>query len=321
MEKKDDEIEDLFKDSFETFEPEVKPKVWDNVRAAIKWGSVGLFIKMLISKIGTNTIVAFVSSALTIASTVFVMNNKSKSETPIPEIKESKETEIPVTTITDTIYKIVEKEVPVPTAAKAIPAPAKSTSIPNGKGEQKKVESFINSILDREVATIYASPISGAVPLIVNLKNLGEAQSNTWSFSDGKNSTNANNPVHIFERPGEYVVTLKSVGKEGRVAIDKVTIKVTGNSSLSYPQKTFSPNGDGVADEFSFKSNNMTNMSVKIYDVKGKLVYNWEGTDGVWNGTTSDGSKAKKGKYVYSIVAEGVDGKQYNHAGVLKLDR
>jgi len=47
--KKNDNLEDLFKDSFEDFEADVKPKTWDNIQAALKGAGIGIFIKTLIN--------------------------------------------------------------------------------------------------------------------------------------------------------------------------------------------------------------------------------------------------------------------------------
>ena len=82
--KKNDNLEDLFKDSFEDFEADVKPKTWDNIQAALKGAGIGIIIKTLINKIGTNTIIAVVSSAATVIGTIMIMNwtgSGSKKET------------------------------------------------------------------------------------------------------------------------------------------------------------------------------------------------------------------------------------------------
>jgi hypothetical protein len=78
---KKNNIEDLFKDSFENFEAEVSPNVWTNIKTAMKGVGIGLLGKALLNKIGTSTIVAVVSSAAAVISTVVVMNWGGKAET------------------------------------------------------------------------------------------------------------------------------------------------------------------------------------------------------------------------------------------------
>ena len=49
---KKDNLEDLFKDSFENFEADVNPSVWKNVQTAMKGVGLGLLGKMLLNKLG-----------------------------------------------------------------------------------------------------------------------------------------------------------------------------------------------------------------------------------------------------------------------------
>lgn len=58
---KKNELEDIFKDSFENFEAEVSPSVWKNVQTALKGAGIGLLGKTILNKIGANTIIAVVS--------------------------------------------------------------------------------------------------------------------------------------------------------------------------------------------------------------------------------------------------------------------
>src|ERR1700746_653568 len=80
---KKDELEDMFKKSFENFEAEVNPGVWKNIQTGLRGAGLGVLAKMLLNKIGTNAIVAIVSSAATVVGTVLVMNySGNKAETP-----------------------------------------------------------------------------------------------------------------------------------------------------------------------------------------------------------------------------------------------
>lgn len=334
MEKKD--INDVFKDSFDNFETKVKPSVWKNIKTGLRWGGVGLFVKFLLQKLGTNTVVGVLSSVATVISTVMVMNtinsddDKNSSDVNTSSVTEpvevlEKVAPVAVHEVVIEEEKIVEekvvelpKSVPV---AKVQPEKRKETKKQPSKVDKQKLESVIGSLSSQSVASISASPVGGSVPLIVSLENTGTGLSNKWSFTDGKNDNGGKNPIHVFEKPGTYSIYLRSVDEKGKVAVDSVRVEVTGNSSMSPIPTLFSPNGDGVADFFTFKSKNMVNMNVEIFDKSGTLFYTWIGHGGRWDGRTPKGKKAKDGTYFYFIEAEGVDGKKYQQKGAINLAR
>jgi hypothetical protein len=65
-------------------------------------------------------------------------------------------------------------------------------------------------------ANFDAFPHSGAAPLLVNFMNLSEGiyTSSLWNFGDGFTSTETN-PVHVYQEPGVYTVSLMVSGPGG----------------------------------------------------------------------------------------------------------
>lgn len=65
-------------------------------------------------------------------------------------------------------------------------------------------------------ASFTASPLAGAVPLTVRFTNtsFGTTSSLLWNFGDGTTSTVAN-PVHIYETPGNFTVSLTATANNG----------------------------------------------------------------------------------------------------------
>jgi hypothetical protein len=78
-----------------------------------------------------------------------------------------------------------------------------------------------------------------------------------------------------------------------------------------WPQKIFTPNGDGVNDEINFVYNNPKGVPVsgEIYDVYGARVADLRaGRDGsslVWDGRDAEGETVAKGVYIYQIKGDG----------------
>jgi gliding motility-associated-like protein len=330
---KKNNIEDLFKESFEDFEAEVSPGVWSNIQTALKGVGIGLLGKTLLNKIGTNTIVAIISSAAAIISTVVLINwGKTETKTTANKDVQKKVVEIPKPAKVDEIKDFLATK---PAEKNTVePQPEATTEKVNEKSVEKvkenssgtiaikkeKIKEVINEYSSLPAASISASPIGGTVPLIINLSNNGSGTINKWDFGDGQKEVGAN-PVHVYDVPGVYTIHLTSTSAEGKAVIDSVKIEVTGNSSISSVPKSFSPNGDGVNDVLPFKSKYIASISAVIVDKKGHTVYSWDGVDFQWDGKDLKGLPVAVGTYIYIINAIGVDGKKFEQKGSIILTR
>jgi gliding motility-associated-like protein len=325
MNKGENDLEDLFKESFTDFEAEVNPGIWKNIQTGLKGAGIGVLIQTIFNKIGSTTLVAGVSSISAVIATVLVMNFTNKPKTLPVVVKEDKTILKPdrasvseiKTFLADGKGKGEVKPLTENTTDEQ-PQEVKAVEI---KKDKKKIQSVIKSLSAEPIASIYASPVAGAVPLIVNLANNGTGKINKWSFGDDKKTNVAVNPVHVFDTPGVYTVLLTSTNADGRTAVDSVKIEVTGNSSIASIPGSFSPNGDGVDDLFVFQSKNIVNMEVVLFNKKGKIFYNWKGIDGKWDGKNQQGKQAQEGIYYYIITADGIDGKKYEQKGSINLTR
>ena len=325
MDKGENNLEDLFKESFTDFEADVHPTIWKNIQTGLKGAGIGVLIQTVFNKIGSTTIVAAVSSLSAIVATVLVMNFTSKPKTVLTTKKEDKTLVKPQKATVKQIKTFLATE---KTQSKAIinnaekePSKEEIKTIELVKKDKKKIQSVIKSFAEQPIAAISATPVAGTVPLIVNLANTGTGKINKWSFGDGNKPNVAANPVHVFETPGIYTVMLTSTNAEGRTSVDSVKVEVTGNSSIASIPGSFSPNGDGIDDLFVFQSKNIVNMQVVLFDKKGTIHYTWKGIDGKWDGKNKEGKQAKEGMYFYIITAEGIDGKKYEQKGSINLIR
>ena len=83
----------------------------------------------------------------------------------------------------------------------------------------------------------------------------------------------------------------------------------------------FTPNSDGVNDEFFFEEFGMKTVSVEFYNRWGQMVYTWNGADKSWRGLDISGQSVPEGVYFYALVAEGEDGHYYDKKGSITLLR
>ena len=83
----------------------------------------------------------------------------------------------------------------------------------------------------------------------------------------------------------------------------------------------FTPNQDGINDEFLFSEYAMGIVDVQIFNRWGQLVYTWVGSDKSWKGIGIDGKDLPEGVYFYVFEGKGVDGYYYDKKGSVTLLR
>lgn len=86
-------------------------------------------------------------------------------------------------------------------------------------------------------------------------------------------------------------------------------------------QNVFTPdNGDELNDNFQIHS--LIPLQIKIYNRYGIMIYQAEGTEIIWDGTTVTGNEAATGVYFYILKALSNDpGNKYDRSGVVHLFR
>ena len=84
----------------------------------------------------------------------------------------------------------------------------------------------------------------------------------------------------------------------------KVTVSIS-ESQLLVPN-VFTPNGDGMNDEFRVQYRSLAEFHCWVYNRWGKLVYEWTDPAKGWDGTIN-GRPAAEGAYYYVIRARGTD--------------
>lgn len=91
---------------------------------------------------------------------------------------------------------------------------------------------------DLPVVALAADPLSGPAPLKVAFTSAGSSDprggrlAHRWDFGDGSGSDEAD-PVHVFERPGEYSVTLTVIDELGAEASASIVITATNTAPVA----------------------------------------------------------------------------------------
>jgi gliding motility-associated-like protein len=118
---------------------------------------------------------------------------------------------------------------------------------------------------------------------------------------------------YTFNESGNYVITLKTKLENEDIDIDSVDIKIfVAESWLEFPN-AFSPNGDGINDEYKAKDGYKSIVEFHAYIINrwGQRLFDWTDISKGWDGTYR-GKDCKDGVYFVIVKARGADGKEYN---------
>jgi gliding motility-associated-like protein len=132
------------------------------------------------------------------------------------------------------------------------------------------------------------------------------AQTWTWSFSNGAKPQTGQQAAVLFPYNGNYTVTLVV---ENPPCIDSLSQQIAVGDPLSYvtlmPYNVFTPDHDGLNDCFHVKLENDSLVDLEgcfeleIFNRWGKKVFSSESSGSCWDGTMPDGSAANEGTYYF----------------------
>jgi len=151
----------------------------------------------------------------------------------------------------------------------------------------------------------------GFAPLSVTALTNQNGKKADFNFGDGTQINNVANASHRFDSPGIYTVKCIIAGRE-----IETTVEVLGQLPT-----VFSPNGDGVNDQFIIGGAEVTSVDVHIYDRTGRIMLNTKGKQVIWDGAVLGGQLAEIGTYFYDIFATSNSGVTYKQKGTINLFR
>jgi gliding motility-associated-like protein len=142
----------------------------------------------------------------------------------------------------------------------------------------------------------------------------------SWDFADSANvsqpnTSNQQNPSHLYGEPGTYVVTLTVTSLGG--CSDTATGFVTINPDYTlYIPNAFTPDGDGLNDIFAPKGDNLAEFRMRIFDRWGNQVFVSKSLNDGWNGKANGGGEvAQQDVYVYNIEVKEKSGGWHRYIG------
>ncbi len=171
-------------------------------------------------------------------------------------------------------------------------------------------------------ANFNPSIIEGQAPLAVTFSNTSSASATAfgWNFGANTGTSTQVNSGYTYTTTGTYTVTLVAYGSGNCSDTARKVITVDVTEVLIIPN-IFSPNGDGINDQFFLTSTGINSLNCDIYNRWGELIYTLKAPNQSWDGVMNNGNHATEGTYFYILQASGYDGKEYKRNGPLTLVR
>ena len=184
-------------------------------------------------------------------------------------------------------------------------------------------ESLIFNLSDRPIADFYHYPekITTLNPTVefINLSTEGLV---SWTFDDGFSSVEWQ-PIHYYDSAGWYDVQLTLEDENG--CLDSITKSLlVENELIFYLPTSFTPDGDGLNDEFGlrgFNTDRVQDFSLVITNRWGEVIFSVNDVSQTWNGENLLGNAAMTGTYLWSIRIKDELGKQIRKIGEVTLLR
>ena len=279
-----DIFKDIFSSKLENYEPSVNPKVWSAISSKI--GTAATFGSVVGISFLSKLIIGLSISAGAAGGLVLVYTNTK--QTPVTKDKEK---------------TIVHKSLVVKEDIKN--SEKKALLIDNPKNTTLKTEDKIEFISNTDV------PITGIENSeekeVAILTNTNKEDKVTTLQSD------------LYKSPSQdaiekVVPTIEASPEELQIEDNEVFEKI------KLPN-TFTPNMDGVNDEFKILLVDLTAFSIVILDAKNKIVYKSEDPEFKWNGVGLNGEMVDSGNYIYYITAKNSKGKDVLEYSTLTIIR
>ncbi len=168
------------------------------------------------------------------------------------------------------------------------------------------------------VAAITPAVSQGPAPLNVTFgNNTVGATGYTWVFGNGTGSSVQLPPAVTYSVAGIYTVTM--LASNGGCWDTATAIVIIDQPTVIVIPNIFSPNGDGINDDFFIYNTGLSTLNVDIFNRWGQRMFTLNAPQSVWDGKTPNGSQASEGTYYYILSAVGTDGKTYAKQGAVTL--
>ncbi|MEM7654657.1 MAG: PKD domain-containing protein [Bacteroidota bacterium] len=141
----------------------------------------------------------------------------------------------------------------------------------------------------------------------------------SWNLGDGTTSEGLT-PVHEYEFPGKYPIQVQLTDVYGCEYELKDLVEVKQVIEVHIPT-AFSPNEDGINDEFYLGYHLIRSMNFQVFNRWGQKVFESDNLDFRWDGRSLKGNLLNEGVYMYQMNARDIHGNLMLKSGSITLFR
>lgn len=160
------------------------------------------------------------------------------------------------------------------------------------------------SVRDREIPHEVSMPTALSAPVNVEFtnKSRGGYTVSEWSMGNMTRLFDTN-PVYQFQTPGEYRIGLTVTNEfSGCYHSDSTEVIFVTEADIRFPD-AFTPNGDGMNDEFRPAYKSIKKYKLSIYNRWGRRIFSTTDPEKGWDGKNGN-TEAAEGVYIYICEAE-----------------
>ena len=193
-----------------------------------------------------------------------------------------------------------------------------------------------STLTNTNMITVHPTPVADfTAPLATSIVNAivnytdnssvptGSIATWQWNFGDVFATTDGTsslqNPSHNFTEAGTYCATLTVTTNFGCIDATQLCIVIDPEFTFFIPN-AFSPNGDGINDEFYGKGDHIKEFEISIFDRWGNLIFFTDDINKHWDGKANYGLDiAQQDVYVYSVKIKDYKEKKHTYLGTVTI--
>jgi len=142
-----------------------------------------------------------------------------------------------------------------------------------------------------------------------------------WNFGDMDSSSSFNPLSHAYGDSGTYVITLITTTQYGCADTTYQSVVIESDFLFFIPN-AFTPDGDGLNDNFTGKGIFINTYEMSIFDRWGNLIFFTDDLDKPWDGKANHGTAiAQADVYVYVVKVVDFNRRKHNYRGIVTLVR
>ena len=339
---KEQNIEQLFKNSFSNFEADVNANAWANISQALQTpvpgqqplnGSPAGKSAGMLGRMNAGRVISYLAITAAVIGTIIYFNsNNSVTENDVVKNDPVVVKENPAVVASSVEPAAINNAEPA--AVKNIPAGKFASANPSSGGQITNQNFGAKSSGPKTATPVFVQPKekervseneSDHITAAENTRDIDKKSEANHSVAEREYSP-ADNSAEIKNHPQDnnaVVVIPPSVVAESEPAYsDIISITETESNEFKFfVPNAFSPNSDEVNESFTPMGTNFKEYELIIFDRQGKEIFKSKDINNKWDGKLRNGKPAPEDVYGYLINVKDMNNINHPYSGSINLKR